>query len=403
MVMVYNYRGGVKVKERKSELSLVMQDRSECCSLSLRFLNLNGNIRSGTCITYHDDRLKEVLLKNQYTNKEGFIMSTYKVFIGIDVSKKYLNAAILNGDTTVTFKSLYCPEEFEKELNRHLKEIKKSELLIVMEHTGVYHLRLAHYLYESGYNVGVINPYSMRKFFEAKGKRAKTDKVDSIVIAEYGRQFFDGKLYRPKTEAQKQIETRLRLLDDFQKQINMVKNQREALSHVPMEGIKKVLRYYDGIIKALSSSMKKVEKEIQKLCREKFKKQWELLESIPGISDRAISVVVSMLRGFEGFSRAKEVGSFVGICPSPYESGDTVRGRGSIMKRGNSYVRKVFYMCTLSAIRVNVYCKGLYERLLKKGKSKKLALVAVGHKLLRQCFGVLRSGKEFNPSLVKST
>ncbi|WP_204365741.1 hypothetical protein, partial [Thermodesulfovibrio yellowstonii] len=96
MVMVYNYRGGVKVKERKSELSLVMQDRSECCSLSLRFLNLNGNIRSGTCITYHDDRLKEVLRKNQYTNKEGFIMSTYKVFIGIDVSKKYLNAAILN-------------------------------------------------------------------------------------------------------------------------------------------------------------------------------------------------------------------------------------------------------------------------------------------------------------------
>jgi len=65
--MVYNYRGGVKVKERKSEVSLVIQDRSECCSLSLRFLNLNGNIRSGTCITYHDDRLKEVLRKNQYT------------------------------------------------------------------------------------------------------------------------------------------------------------------------------------------------------------------------------------------------------------------------------------------------------------------------------------------------
>jgi transposase len=108
-----------------------------------------------------------------------------------------------------------------------------------------------------------------------------------------------------------------------------------------------------------------------------------------------ILLPVSILRKFEGFKRAKDVGSFVGLCPSPVESGSSVRGKGSIKKRGNPYVRQVFYMCALSAVRSNPYCKDLYERLLERGKSKTEALVAVAHKLLRQCYGVLKSRTPF--------
>jgi transposase len=83
------------------------------------------------------------------------------------------------------------------------------------------------------------------------------------------------------------------------------------------------------------------------------------------------------------------------LTPSPVESGSSVRGKGSIKKRGNPYVRQVFYMCALSAVRSNPYCKDLYERLLERGKSKTEALVAVAHKLLRQCYGVLKSRTPF--------
>jgi transposase len=68
-----------------------------------------------------------------------------------------------------------------------------------MEHTGVYHLKLANYLYENGYKVAVVNPFSIKKFMEAKMTRVKTDKADSYFIAEYGRMFFDGELYKPKS------------------------------------------------------------------------------------------------------------------------------------------------------------------------------------------------------------
>jgi transposase len=82
----------------------------------------------------------------------------------------------------------------------YLKRFKQSDMLIIIEYTGVYHLKLANYLYENGYKVAVVNPFSIKKFMEAKMTRVKTDKADSFFIAEYGRTFFDGEFYKPKTD-----------------------------------------------------------------------------------------------------------------------------------------------------------------------------------------------------------
>jgi transposase len=101
------------------------------------------------------------------------------------------------------------------------------------------------------------------------------------------------------------------------------------------------------MIKLIEKEIEGLEKEIRELCKKHFPEEYRLLKSISGIGDRAIAVVVSILRNFEGFKRAKEVASFVGLCPSPVESGSSVRGKGSIKKRGNPYVRQVFYMCAM--------------------------------------------------------
>jgi len=123
------------------------------------------------------------------------------------------------------------------------------------------------------------------------------------------------------------------------------------------------------------------------------------LLSIPGIREKAIGVILGVMRGFRGFKSVKEVVSYAGICPRVVESGSSVRQRGRMNRRGNRLVRRVFFMCALSAVRANRYCRELYERLLSRGKSKKAALVAVAAKLLRQAFGVLKSGRPFNAEL----
>jgi transposase len=71
-----------------------------------------------------------------------------------------------------------------------LKKFKKSEMLIIMEHTGVYHLKLANYLYENGYKVAVVNPFSIKKFMEAKMTRVKTDKADSYYTSRIWKNVF---------------------------------------------------------------------------------------------------------------------------------------------------------------------------------------------------------------------
>jgi len=100
--------------------------------------------------------------------------------------------------------------------------------------------------------------------------RAKTDKVDSFFIAEYGMKFFKGPLFKPKTEAQKEIEARVKTLERFNKQLTMLKNQRKALSLIPMKGLNKILAHYDRIIESIEKEIGVLEKEIRELCKKHF-------------------------------------------------------------------------------------------------------------------------------------
>jgi len=118
---------------------------------------------------------------------------------------------------------------------------------------------------------------------------------------------------------------------------------------------------------------------------------------LPGIGDRVAAALLAMLNRFESFDNAKEVGSFCGISPSPYQSRETVQKKKGIMKKGNRYLRKMLYVAALSASRYNTDGKRLYQRLLSKGKPKKVALVAVANKLLRQASAVVKSGIPYDP------
>jgi transposase len=141
--------------------------------------------------------------------KGGILMNNYKIVIEVYVSKNSFTATVLYDNKKETFEVKSDPVEFEMKIKPYLKRFKQSDMIIIMEYTGVYHLKLANYLYENGYKVAVLNPFSIKKFMEAKMTRVKTDKADSFFIAEYGRTFFDGELYKPKQDAEKEIEVKL--------------------------------------------------------------------------------------------------------------------------------------------------------------------------------------------------
>jgi transposase len=100
--------------------------------------------------------------------------------------------------------------------------------------------------------------------------------------------------------------------------------------------------------------------------------------------------------GFQRFESAKELCSYAGLTPIIRQSGSSVNGRPRISKMGNAKLRNLLFMCSFNACKYNRACKALYDRIVAKGKSKKLALIAVCNKLLKQAFAVVKNGLPYD-------
>ncbi|WP_298549305.1 transposase, partial [uncultured Aquimarina sp.] len=104
--------------------------------------------------------------------------------------------------------------------------------------------------------------------------------------------------------------------------------------------------------------------------------------------------------GFSKFETSAQLCSYVGITPMIRESGSSVRGRSRISKVGNRKLRNLLFLCSFNACKHNRACNAVYERIVNKGKSKKLALIAVANKLLKQCFAIAKSGRPYDETYV---
>jgi len=180
----------------------------------------------------------------------------------------------------------------------------------------------------------------------------------------------------------------------------MTNNQYHALKK-QANSSKEALHSYKRHLKFIKDEIKRLEGTLSLLLEKEFKQQYELLRSIPGVGLKVSAMIIAVFNGFENFENAKQACSFAGIAPSPYESGTSVKGRGSISKRGNTFARKMLYMGALVATIHNPLIKQQYQRLVESGKSKMVAMVAAANKLLRQVFAVLKSGKPFDANYVK--
>ena len=112
--------------------------------------------------------------------------------------------------------------------------------------------------------------------------------------------------------------------------------------------------------------------------------------------------LIVLTDGFNKFENAKQLCSYVGITPTIRASGSSVRGRSRISKIGNRKLRNLLFLCAFSACNYNKACRELYQRIIAKGKSKKLALIAVANKLLKQAFAIAKSKLPFDENYVSN-
>jgi transposase len=167
--------------------------------------------------------------------------------------------------------------------------------------------------------------------------------------------------------------------------------------------IKKTIEdHIDYLTKQIDSIKEQINKHIGR--NPELRDKQKLLQSIPGIGEATIHLVLAHFAYTERFPNAKSLSAFLGIAPREYQSGHSVRGRRRMSKVGRSSLRKAFFMPALVALRYNPIVVEMKRRLTEAGKPKMLIVGAAMRKLIHIIYGVLKNKIPFDPNFsVKST
>ncbi len=228
--------------------------------------------------------------------------------------------------------------------------------------------------------------------------KVRTAKSDAKAICEYAVKN-EVPLYTALTDVQRECLQVFRVLDSYLKNRTATKNKRHgaAVLGLPSKFVYRSLRRNR---KHLDKEIKGIEEKLLSLVKQDQQQQLTLLTSILGIAIRTALFLIVCTDGLKKFETASQLCSYVGITPTIRESGSRVRGRSRISKIGNRKLRNLLFLCSFNACKHNKACKGVYERIVNKGKSKKLALIAVSNKLLKQSFAIAKSGRPYDETYV---
>ncbi len=263
----------------------------------------------------------------------------------------------------------------------------------VMEYTGCYYQHLATYLFKHGFLVSIINPLIIRRFVQMKFQHNKTDKSDARLIAQYGAEQ-QLSPWEPNPDYVEQCKDLHNTIAMYFKQITALKNKIHSFES--RGGSRLIVSSLMRQLKHLGNEIKKLELQVERLIKEHEPEMFSNLLSIPGIGKKTAMLLIASSNAFRSFNNSGQLSAFYGLSPFEHSSGTSIRGRSRITKKGNPYIRKHLFMCSFTACLCNKPCKDLYNRIINKGKSKKLALIAVCNKLLKQSFAIATSGIPFN-------
>ena len=293
----------------------------------------------------------------------------YEVVWGIDVSKDWIDISINEKVSRVN--------QTAKEINAFIKNQQESDKqsLAVLESTGGYERLAVNCLAKSGFMVHVAHPNKVRDYAKARGYLAKTDKLDAMIIEGYGRFIDPADIYQLMSEK----ELKLRDLSARLAQLKVLHHQEAC--RLGMVSDKKIKRSHEALMKMIEKQKKEIETELLRLIEseEALNQKYKLLKSMKGVGPVLAMTLIADLPEL-GKLNKKEIAALTGVAPMTKESG---KFRGKAMtQHGRNSVRRVLYMAALVAAHHNDRFKAFYQKLLAKGKLKKVALVAVMRKMI---------------------
>jgi transposase len=326
--------------------------------------------------------------------------------LGVDIAQKSFTAALWQEGNSRSLGELPNTQagflQLQADLTAALPTVPEGEIQLVLEPTAGYELPLALFAHERGYRVCRPNPKQVRDFGRSLGRRAKTDRQDASLLAQYGAQR-KLSVWQPLASEISELESLLTRQEELEQMLAQERRRLEAFtgrpgvsSHVPAS----VRRLIEGLESALSEVQEAITGHLEQ--HSGLKEECRRLLSVPGIGARSVLGVLVTVARFEtltqGRGTAKGLSAYAGLDPRTHESGTSVRGSGRISRMGNRKLRARLYMCALGATKGKNVLRAFYQGMVERGKQKKLALVAAARKILVWAWAVYRDHTEFNPS-----
>jgi transposase len=305
-------------------------------------------------------------------SKEGSWMMAQNdvVVAGVDVAKDKVDVCIRSLSLKRTFAST---AEDRRELALWLRRNKVGKA--VMEASGGYEREWAKALRYAKIEVRIVDPKRVRSFARSAGRLAKNDTIDAEMIAWFAETFDQarGQAYDATRERLHQMVNARQALKDMQSRLT---SQGEHALPAAVQ------RIHARISETIAVELVKIEAEITALIQATphFAELAEIIESVPGIGRTTSAALIAAMPEL-GQANDKTVAALLGVAPYDDDSG---RRRGERhIKGGRRRTRNVFYMASLgAATQHNPVLKAFYDRLVAKGKEKKVALVACMRKLI---------------------
>jgi transposase len=338
---------------------------------------------------------------------------------GVDMSKaSFVGAVWLGGQAVELGEFANNQEGFERlqqALLAHQGQQGASQIHLhpegTREPTGGYELGLVAFAYEQGWAVSLPNPRQVREWAKGMGKRAKTaprgHPVDAKLLAQFAAQR-QPPTQPPLAAEVSELDNLLARRHDLETMLRQEQNRLGELTDRP--GVpQSVQTNLAQVIRALEQAVQEIEAAIEQHLQQHayLQEHRRRLLTIPGIGPKTVlPLLVLLLRCgdplgalTDGQGSDKGLTALVGLDPTPHASGTSVHQRPTISKMGDGEIRRLLYMGALGALRGQNPLHDFYDRLVGRGKAKKLALVAASRKLLTWAWAIFATGAVWNPPL----
>ena len=320
-----------------------------------------------------------------------------KLYLGIDVSQKTLDVALVIEEQDA---KKARQKRFENNREGHvlllewLEKQEASQVHACLEATGTYAIEVATALLHAGHIVSVVNPYRVHCYAKSELKRTKTDKEDARVIAQFCRSH-KPQAWAPPAPELLHLQGLARRVETLQEMCIMEKNRLSA------GGLCEPVRQsIEEVILMLQEQITKTKQQIKDHIDSDpdLKNKAGLLQSIDGIGEATAAMLLAELGDMSQFATARQVAAFAGVTPRASESGTSLKAKERLAKIGSRRLRKALYFPAITALRYNPLIRALGCRISAKGKCKMVVIGAAMRKLLHLAFGVLKSGRPFDPA-----